>query len=128
MNRLGELSTKRSTIIAINFESIFNKKPSLKDIILKDKLTRTFNPEYKDLTYRLYTRGFNVYITSFNDITKYEEKLWGKFLFYNKLVVYEDIKDLAFDCKHIYSYYIDDINGLGLLDNCYSLQHFKELI
>ena len=46
MNRLGELSTKRATIIAINFESIFNKSPSLKDIILKDKLTRTFNDEY----------------------------------------------------------------------------------
>ncbi len=128
MNRLGELSTKRATIIAINFESIFNKSPSLKDIILKDKLTRTFNDEYKDLTYRLYTKGFNVYITSFNDITKYKDILWGKYLFYNKLVVYDTLKDLAFDCKHIYSYYIDDMNELGLLDNCYSLQHFKELI
>lgn len=128
MNRLGELSTKRATIIAINFESIFNKNPSLKDIILKDRLTRTFNDEYKDLTYRLYTKGFNVYITSFNDITKYKDILWGKYLFYNKLVVYDTLKDLAFDCKHIYSYYIDDANELGLLDNCYSLQHFKELI
>lgn len=128
MNRSGELSNKYNTIVAINFESIFSKKPSLKDMLLKDKLTRTFNTEYKDLTYRLYKKGFNVYITSFSDITKYENVLWGRFLFYNKLVVYGTLGELAFDCRNIYSYYIDDISNLGLLDNCYSLQQFKELI
>lgn len=128
MNRLGELSSKYSTTIAINFESIFNKKPSIKDYILKDKLTRTFNPEYKELTYNLYTKGFNVVITSFNDIYKYENELWGKFLFYNDLRVYRDINDLVFDCRHIFTYYIDDVNSLGLTGNCYSLKQFKELI
>lgn len=128
MNRKGELSNKSESIVAINFESIFSKPPSLKDRLFGATLGGRFVEDYKELTYKLYKAGFNVYITSFNDISEYEDKLWGRYLFFNNLVTHRNMADLMFDCRFVYSYYIDTVNNIGLLSNAYTLEEFKELL
>lgn len=129
MNLRGELSNKSNPIVAINFETIFSKKLSLKDKIFGDSLAKRFNPEYKELTYKLYNAGFNVYITSFNPkFLEYEDILYGNYLFYNDLVLHSNVMALYVDCKFRYSYYIDEVNNVGLFNNAYSLAKFKEVI
>lgn len=128
MNRKGELSNKSASIVAINFETIFNKPRSLRNRLFGDTLEGRFIEEYKELTYKLYKSGFNVYITSFNDISEYEDKLWGRYLFFNNIVTHKNMADLLFDCKFVYSYYIDDVNSIGFLPNAYRLDEFKELL
>lgn len=128
MNKKGELSNQYAPIVAISFDAIFNKKPKFKDLFFKDNLEATFNEEYKSLTYKLYKNGFNVYIVAFKDLKELDSKLWGKYVFYNDLIEYKDMKDLVFDCRNRYSYYIDTVNRVGLLDNSYTLEQFKELL
>lgn len=128
MNRKGELSNKSESIVAINFESVFNNKPSLKERLFGVTLEGRFVEEYKELTYKLYKAGFNVYITSFNDISEYEDKLWGRYLFFNNIVTHKNMLDLMWDCRNVYSYYIDDVNNISLLPNAYTLERFKELL
>lgn len=128
MNRSGELSLKTAPIVAINFDAIFSRKPSLKDMVTKNKLDRTFLKEYRELTYRLYHKGFNVYIVSLNSIKNLGEELWGKYLFFNNIVEYDNLQDLSFDCRNIYSYYIDLNSRKLLLENSYTLEEFKEIL
>lgn len=129
MNRKGELTNQIAPVIAIDFDTIFSRKPSLLDYVKKDKLSRTFNYEFRELTYRLYKRGYNIYVTSFNpDVLKYSDELWGRFIFYTKIVVHKDYLDLQFNCKNVYKYYIDDVRNIGLFDNAYTLETFKELL
>ena len=45
MNRKGELSNRVATIVAIDYDTIFSKKPSLKDFFTISKLQRTFKQE-----------------------------------------------------------------------------------
>lgn len=128
MNRKGELSNKSASIVAINFESIFSNKPSLRERLFGETLEGRFIEDYKELTYKLYKNGFNVYITSFNDISEYEEKLWGRYLFFNNLVTHKNMAELYSDCLLVYSYYIDTVNSIGMLPNAYTLEEFKELL
>lgn len=128
MNRKGELSNKSASIVAINFESIFSGKPTLREKLFGETLEGKFIAEYKELTYKLYHAGFNVYITSFNDISEYEEKLWGRYLFFNNIVTHKNMAELYFDCQFVYSYYIDTVNNIGMLPNAYTLDGFKELL
>ena len=82
MNRKGDLSNSYAPIIAINFDTIFSRKPSIKEYLTKSKLDRMFVKEYKELTYKLYHKGFNVYIVSFkpikdlNDTLRIMKVLW----------------------------------------------------
>lgn len=128
MNRNGEISNKPAPIVAIDFDTIFSRKPSAKEKIFGHPLKSRFVEEYKHLTLTLYNKGFNIYITSSKDISCYEDVLWGEYVFFNSLVTHTDLKDLAFNCKHVYKYYIDETNKVGLLDNVYSLKQFKELL
>ncbi len=92
MNSKGELSPFPNTIVAIDFEAVFGKKPKLIEYLTKDKFARTFNKEYRDLTYLLFCKmQYNVYIVSVGeDIKKYEDELWGKYIFFNQLKTYKD--------------------------------------
>lgn len=128
MNRKGDLSLKTAPIVAINFDAIFSRKPSLKEKLTKNKLDRTFVKEYRELTYKLYHNGFNVYIVSFDKIKDLGEELWGKYLFFNNIVEYDDLQDLVFDCKKVYSYYIDLNSRKLLLENSYTLEEFKGIL
>lgn len=128
MNRKGDLSLKTAPIVAINFDAIFSRKPSLKERLTKNKLDRTFVKEYRELTYKLYHNGFNVYIVSFDKIKDLGEELWGKYLFFNNIVEYDDLQDLVFDCKKVYSYYIDLNSRKLLLENSYTLEEFKGIL
>lgn len=128
MNRKGDLSLKTAPIVAINFDAIFSRKPSLKEKLTKNKLDRTFVKEYRELTYKLYHKGFNVYIVSFDKIKDLGEELWGKYLFFNNIVEYDDLQDLVFDCKKMYSYYIDLKSRKLLLENSYTLEEFKGIL
>lgn len=128
MNRKGDLSLKTAPIVAINFDAIFSRKPSLKERLTKNKLDRTFVKEYRELTYKLYHNGFNVYIVSFDKIKYLGEELWGKYLFFNNIVEYDDLQDLVFDCKKVYSYYIDLNSRKLLLENSYTLEEFKGIL
>ena len=126
MNRKGDLSNSYAPIIAINFDTIFSRKPSIKEYLTKSKLDRMFVKEYKELTYKLYHKGFNVYIVSFKPIKDLNDTLWGKYLFFNSLVEYDSLEDLAFDCKNVYSYYIDSFSRRLLLEKSYTLEEYKE--
>lgn len=126
MNRKGELSNKHSPIVAINFETIFSKKPSLTQRLFGGTLGSKFDDRFRTLTYKLYKAGYNVYITSFNDVSKYEDELWGKYLFFNAIVKHNDMKELYWDCKLHYDYYIDEVNPTLLLDHKYKLEDFLE--
>lgn len=128
MNRKGDLSLKTAPIVAISFDAIFSRKPSLKERLTKNKLDRTFVKEYRELTYKLYHNGFNVYIVSFDKIKDLGEELWGKYLFFNNIVEYDDLQDLVFDCKKVYSYYIDLNSRKLLLENSYTLEEFKGIL
>lgn len=128
MNRKGDLSLKTAPIVAISFDAIFSRKPSLKEKLTKNKLDRTFVKEYRELTYKLYHKGFNVYIVSFDKIKDLGEELWGKYLFFNNIVEYDNLQDLVFDCKKVYSYYIDLNSRKLLLENSYTLEEFKEIL
>ena len=128
MNRKGDLSLKTAPIVAINFNAIFSRKPLLRELATKSKLDRTFIKEYRELTYNLYHNGFNVYIVSFDKIKNLEEELWGKYLFFNSIIEYDDMQDLAFDCRNLYSYYIDLNSRKLLLENSYTLEEFKRIL
>lgn len=126
MNGKGELSNKRAPVVAINFETIFSKELSLKDRLFGDSLAKRFDDRYRTLTYKLYKGGYNVYIVSFNDISKYEDELWGNFIFFNHLEKIDGMKELYWNCKLNYDYYIDEVNSTLLLDNTYTLEKFLE--
>lgn len=128
MNGRGELSNKHAPIVAINFETIFSKELSFTDRIFGNNLFKKFDDRYRSLTYKLYKAGYNVYITSFNDISKYEDVLWGKYLFFNGIVVHNNKAELYWDCKYHYDYYIDEVNSTMLLDNSYDLEKFLEVM
>lgn len=128
MNRKGDLSLKTAPIVAINFDAIFSRKPLLRELATKSKLDRTFVKEYRELTYKLYRNGFNVYIVSFDKIKDLGDELWGKYLFFNSIVEYDDMQDLAFDCRNLYSYYIDLNSRKLLLENSYTLEEFKGIL
>ena len=128
MNRKGDLSLKTAPIVAINFDAIFSRKPLLRELATKSKLDRTFVKEYRELTYKLYRNGFNVYIVSFDKIKDLGDELWGKYVFFNSIVEYDDMQDLAFDCRNLYSYYIDLNSRKLLLENSYTLEEFKGIL
>lgn len=128
MNRKGDLSLKTAPIVAINFDAIFSRKPLLRELATKSKLDRTFVKEYRELTYKLYRNGFNVYIVSFDKIKDLGDELWGKYVFFNSIVEYDDMQDLAFDCRNLYSYYIDLNSRKLILENSYTLEEFKGIL
>ena len=62
----GDISNKTAPIIAINFETIFNRKPTTMQRlrgIFGDSFKYKFNPEYRDLTLKLFDK-FNIHIIS----------------------------------------------------------------
>ena len=128
MNRKGDLSLKTATIVAINFDAIFSRKSTLIEMLIINILYRTFVKEYRELTYNLYHKGFNVYIVSLNKVKDLGEELWGKYLFFNNIVEYSSFEDLVYDCKKIYSYYIDLNSRKLLIENSYTLEEFKEIL
>lgn len=109
MNRKGELSNRVATIVAIDYDTIFSKKPSLKDFFTKSKLQRTFKQEYRDLTLKLYSAGFSIYIIS-KDLKKTKSELddlyFGRYIFYTDFIQYENLNDLAVDCRSLFKYFI----------------------
>lgn len=131
MNRKGELSNRVATIVAIDYDTIFSKKPSLKDFFTKSKLQRTFKQEYKDLTLKLYSAGFSIYIIS-KDLKKTKSELddlyFGRYIFYTDFIQYENLNDLAVDCRSLFKYFICETPKGAFLDNVYSLESFKELL
>lgn len=128
MNRKGDLSLKTAPIVAINFDAIFSRKSTLREKLTMNKLDRTFVKEYRELTYNLYHKGFNVYIVSLNKVKDLGEELWGKYLFFNNIVEYSSFEDLVYDCKKIYAYYIDLNSRKLLIENSYTLEEFKEIL
>lgn len=131
MNRKGELSNRVATIVAIDYDTIFSKKPSLKDFFTKSKLQRTFKHEYRDLTLKLYSAGFSIYIIS-KDLKKTKSELddlyFGRYIFYTDFIQYENFNDLAVDCRSLFKYFICETPKGAFLDNVYSLESFKELL
>lgn len=121
MNRKGELSNKRALTVAINYDTIFKNSMGFLNFFKK----RTFNKEFKELTYKLFHKGFNIYIVAYKN--RVNEEIWGKYIFFNEIRYYDNFQDLADDCKYLFDYYIDDNRNM-LLENSYSLNEFKEIL
>lgn len=81
MNRKGDLSLKTAPIVAINFDAIFSRKSTLREKLTMNKLDRTFVKEYRELTYNLYHKGFNVYIVSLNKVKDLQKKNFGESIY-----------------------------------------------
>lgn len=122
MNRRGELSNKKALTVAINYDTIFKKSRGILSFFKK----RNFKKEFKDITYKLFHKGFNVYIIVYKSDVENEE-IWGKYVFFNEIRYYDNFQDLSDDCKYLFDYYIDDNRNM-LLENSYSLEEFKELL
>lgn len=125
----GDISNKTAPIIAINFETIFNRKPTtmqrLKGIF-GDSFKYKFNPEYRDLTLKLFDK-FNIHIISTKeDISVYEDELFGKYLFFNQIEKIS-LNELYGNCIYLYKYYIDETHTTEFVENAVSLEEFKEM-
>ena len=125
----GDISNKTAPIIAINFETIFNRKPTtmqrLKGIF-GDSFKYKFNSEYRDLTLKLFDK-FNIHIISTKeDISVYEDELFGKYLFFNQIEKIS-LNELYSNCIYLYKYYIDETHTTEFVENAISLEEFKEM-
>lgn len=127
----GDISNKTAPIIAINFETIFSRKPTklelAKELITGDRLKYRFNKEFEDLTLKLFRANYNIHIISLEkDISKLEDKLFHHYIYFNQ--IYQlDLPDLYKNCKKFYKCYIDETHTTELLDNKYSLEDFRRL-
>lgn len=132
MNRKGELSNKPPLIVAIDYDTIFSRKPHLKEYFTKSPLERAFRWEFRELTRKLFYKGFTVYIICAKALGKTASELddiyFGRYLFYANFLQYSDLKILAEDCRYVFNYFICETPKGAFLDNVYSLDSFKELL